>query len=255
MSLSSAVGIRTWFPIWPAGMDGHWSTPWKHSSPYDSLSFKMSQVWCRVFTLSAPAAVAGGGGSTCKGAQRVWNTNLLKMFKIVIQFRDSYDFCPTREWKPNGRVAGFAIGRKKIFRRRGRRVTNTMYAYGLVKNSSTPAFYQWGFGTAYIINARYCNDRRRDISLRRWCRHEVLALSEGIDVDSHALKWDLVLCLLFAWIFVFFCTIGGVKSVGKVTTPRAFASCSVIYYVLKQWFDHCLKTSFYRCIMLSSMKW
>ena len=35
------------------------------------------------------------------------------MLKIVIQFRDSYDFCPTREWEPNGRVAGFAIGRKK----------------------------------------------------------------------------------------------------------------------------------------------
>jgi len=47
-------------------------------------------------------------------------------------------------------------------------------------------------------------------------RHEVLAMSQGIDVDTHNIKWDLVLCLLFAWIFVFFCVIGGVKSVGKV---------------------------------------
>ena len=41
-------------------------------------------------------------------------------------------------------------------------------------------------------------------------------MSSGIDVDSHIIKWDLVLCLLLAWIFIFFCTIGGVKSSGKV---------------------------------------
>jgi len=48
------------------------------------------------------------------------------------------------------------------------------------------------------------------------CRYEVLGMSSGIDVDSHIIKWDLVLCLLLAWIFIFFCTIGGVKSSGKV---------------------------------------
>jgi len=41
-------------------------------------------------------------------------------------------------------------------------------------------------------------------------------MSPGIDVDSYTVKWDLVLCLLLAWIFIFFCTIGGVKSSGKV---------------------------------------
>lgn len=56
------------------------------------------------------------------------------------------------------------------------------------------------------------------------CRREVLALSEGIDVDTHIIKWDLALCLLFAWIFVFFCVIGGVKSVGKVTTSCRVAA-------------------------------
>lgn len=60
-------------------------------------------------------------------------------------------------------------------------------------------------------------------------RHEVLDISEGIDVDTHAMKWDLVLCLLFAWIFVFFCTIGGVKSVGKVT-DCVLLCCSLILH-------------------------
>ena len=36
-------------------------------------------------------------------------------------------------------------------------------------------------------------------------------------MDSHDIKWDLALCLLLAWIIIFFCTVGGVKSVGKVT--------------------------------------
>jgi len=57
------------------------------------------------------------------------------------------------------------------------------------------------------------------------CRHEVLAISEGIDVDTHVVKWDLALCLLFAWIFVFFCVIGGVKSVGKVITDNRLFCC------------------------------
>ena len=50
-------------------------------------------------------------------------------------------------------------------------------------------------------------------------------------MDTHAIKWDLALCLLFAWIFVFFCTIGGVKSVGKVTISASsnFDNLSSLY--------------------------
>ena len=41
-------------------------------------------------------------------------------------------------------------------------------------------------------------------------------MSSGIDVDTHIIKWDLALCLLLGWIFIFFCTIKGVRSSGKV---------------------------------------
>ena len=78
-----------------------------------------------------------------------------------------------------------------------------------------------GHGTTACV--KYSINYRYTWQVMMMYRHEVLAISEGIDVDTHALKWDLVLCLLFAWIFVFFCTIGGVKSVGKVMTFRFVA--------------------------------
>jgi len=49
------------------------------------------------------------------------------------------------------------------------------------------------------------------------CRYEVLGLSDGIDDGSSDMKWDLVLCLLLAWIIVFCCLIRGIKSAGKVS--------------------------------------
>ena len=42
-------------------------------------------------------------------------------------------------------------------------------------------------------------------------------MSDGIDKETANMKWDLVLCLLLAWIFIFFCLIKGVKSSGKVS--------------------------------------
>ena len=46
-------------------------------------------------------------------------------------------------------------------------------------------------------------------------RHKVLRLSDSI-VDIGTPKWDLSLCLLLAWIVVFFCIWKGVRSSGKV---------------------------------------
>jgi len=54
------------------------------------------------------------------------------------------------------------------------------------------------------------------------CRMEVLGMSSGIDADTHLIKWDLALCLLLAWIFIFFCTAKGIKSSGKVGELEAF---------------------------------
>ncbi|XP_076012731.1 sodium- and chloride-dependent GABA transporter 2-like isoform X2 [Genypterus blacodes] len=43
----------------------------------------------------------------------------------------------------------------------------------------------------------------------------VLGLSQGID-EIGSLRWELVLCLLLAWILCYFCVWKGVKSTGKV---------------------------------------
>ncbi|KAL3852860.1 hypothetical protein ACJMK2_016469 [Sinanodonta woodiana] len=45
--------------------------------------------------------------------------------------------------------------------------------------------------------------------------HKALAMSPGIETFGVP-KWDLVLCLMLAWVIVFFCLIKGIKSTGKV---------------------------------------
>jgi len=44
----------------------------------------------------------------------------------------------------------------------------------------------------------------------------VLDITDGIH-DIGTLKWELVLCLLLAWVLVCFCLARGIKSGGKVT--------------------------------------
>ncbi|ESO93868.1 hypothetical protein LOTGIDRAFT_209410 [Lottia gigantea] len=56
--------------------------------------------------------------------------------------------------------------------------------------------------------------------------YKTLAISDGID-DVGVIKWDLALCLLFAWIVVYACICKGIKSSGKVmyvtaTSPYIF---------------------------------
>ena len=47
------------------------------------------------------------------------------------------------------------------------------------------------------------------------CRRKVLQISTGID-DVGTIKWDLALCLLLAWMVVYFCIWKGIKTSGKV---------------------------------------
>ena len=46
-------------------------------------------------------------------------------------------------------------------------------------------------------------------------RNKVLDISDGID-QMGPVKWDLVLCLLLAWIVVYLCICKGIRSSGKV---------------------------------------
>ncbi|CAD5120248.1 DgyrCDS8820 [Dimorphilus gyrociliatus] len=55
-------------------------------------------------------------------------------------------------------------------------------------------------------------------------RRKVLNISSGID-EPGAIKWDLALCLLLAWIVVYLCICKGIKSSGKVmyiTAPAPY---------------------------------
>ncbi|CAL1541934.1 unnamed protein product [Lymnaea stagnalis] len=81
---------------------------------------------------------------------------------------------------------------------------------------------------------------------------KVLGLSPGIDQPG-IIKWDLALCLLLAWVVVYFCICKGIKSSGKVmyvtaTSPYIFmiillvrgvtlegASTGLDYYLNPKW--------------------
>ena len=65
------------------------------------------------------------------------------------------------------------------------------------------------------------------------CRRRVLKESKGIE-DIGTISWELALCLLAAWIFVFVSLYKGVKSSGKVSqgqmkvTPTWCLQCKLI---------------------------
>ena len=47
-------------------------------------------------------------------------------------------------------------------------------------------------------------------------RYRVLRISSGLDQQG-AVRWDLALCLLLAWVICYLCVCKGVKSSGKVS--------------------------------------
>ena len=48
------------------------------------------------------------------------------------------------------------------------------------------------------------------------CRNYVLRITDSIG-DAGIFRWEILLCLIAAWIGVYFCMWKGVKSSGKVT--------------------------------------
>ncbi|KAK3105170.1 hypothetical protein FSP39_018821 [Pinctada imbricata] len=91
-------------------------------------------------------------------------------------------------------------------------------------------------------------------STEEFWEYKVLELSDGID-DVGVVRWELLLCLFFAWLAVFLCLIKGIKTSGKVmyvaaTIPYLFliillgrglmlpgAVEGLKYYLIPRWED------------------
>lgn len=61
------------------------------------------------------------------------------------------------------------------------------------------------------LHVQYINNKTICFFFSRY----VLELSDGIDSPG-IVKWELFVCLLIAWIGIYFCMWKGVKSSGKV---------------------------------------
>ena len=78
-------------------------------------------------------------------------------------------------------------------------------------NNTIAYFYN---GTNVELN---CSTPKKEFvspSSEYWNNH-VLRLTDGID-EVGELRWQLVICLILAWILVYFCLWKGIKSSGKV---------------------------------------
>ena len=78
-----------------------------------------------------------------------------------------------------------------------------MQFYVIVSHFSNYQFY-----VSYMVQIK-------ESPFHIFARHEVLGMSNAIDEGGSDFKWWLVLCLLGAWIVVFFALIKGIKSSGK----------------------------------------
>ncbi|XP_064609914.1 sodium- and chloride-dependent taurine transporter-like [Liolophura sinensis] len=98
-------------------------------------------------------------------------------------------------------------------------LANRSLCYDIVENNGSVTFWDgtnattnhsaWAFCEAVIFD-----DKKVDSVIEFWER-KVLSISPGIDQPG-VLKWDLSLCLLLAWVVVYFCICKGIKSSGKV---------------------------------------
>ncbi|XP_064608096.1 sodium- and chloride-dependent creatine transporter 1-like [Liolophura sinensis] len=80
--------------------------------------------------------------------------------------------------------------------------------------NSTNATYNWTSSQdASFTNVS--DFRAMDPATEYWER-KVLAISAGVEF-SGSIKWDLALCLLLAWVVVYFCVWKGIKLSGKIS--------------------------------------
>jgi SNF family Na+-dependent transporter len=69
-------------------------------------------------------------------------------------------------------------------------------------------------GASAILNCSLTKKEFDSPSSEYW-NNNVLHLTDGID-EVGELRWQLVICLILAWILVYFCLWKGIKSSGKV---------------------------------------
>ncbi|GFN75092.1 sodium- and chloride-dependent taurine transporter-like [Plakobranchus ocellatus] len=108
---------------------------------------------------------------------------------------------------------------------------------GVAKNTSFSGLVAsaaaFAFGDDVLNRTKTIGDHRENASsvlypdpVTEFWERKVLGLSSGVG-DPGTIKWDLALCLLLAWIVVYFCICKGIKSSGKVmyvtaTSPYIF---------------------------------
>ncbi|PVD34253.1 hypothetical protein C0Q70_05521 [Pomacea canaliculata] len=81
-------------------------------------------------------------------------------------------------------------------------------------------------GPVYVgRRCRHLEDRTFD------ARRKVLSLSAGVG-EPGSVKWDLALCLLLAWVIVYFCIWKGIRSSGKVMYFTATAPYLLMFVLL-----------------------
>ncbi|KAL3880187.1 hypothetical protein ACJMK2_032450 [Sinanodonta woodiana] len=114
-------------------------------------------------------------------------------------------------------------------------VNETSITVGVTKGISD--FYQTttevANGTGDVFNATSFGNVKSNLTdpVTEFWERKVLQLSTGIGQPG-TVKWDLALCLLLAWIVVYFCIWKGIKSSGKVVYFTATSPYILIIILL-----------------------
>ncbi|ELT92205.1 hypothetical protein CAPTEDRAFT_170589 [Capitella teleta] len=86
-----------------------------------------------------------------------------------------------------------------------------------------------GINTTFV-NGTELPYKAIDPTTEYW-ENKVLAISDGIDQPGN-IKWDLMLCLLLAWVIVYFCIWKGIKTSGKVMYFTATSPYVLMFILL-----------------------
>ncbi|KAH9495200.1 Sodium- and chloride-dependent taurine transporter [Bulinus truncatus] len=102
-----------------------------------------------------------------------------------------------------------------------RQLASNITLFGVIQTSALKML-----PTAVASNVSQLSRTLASDPVTEFWERKVLGLSSGVDHPG-MIKWDLALCLLLAWLIVYFCICKGIKSSGKVmyvtaTSPYIF---------------------------------